>query len=485
MNSTKSYLSPIAPLSKENIVRIKEATLQILEGIGVRFHHQPSLDLLKENGAKVEKWRAFLPRDLVEKYLGLAPATFSLHGRSPHRKLIIGKGGPVFSPGYGPPFLVGLDGLRRPGTIDDYTDLLRATHASDCLDINGGILVEPQDVPLPTRHLEMVLRTLQYTDKPFLGSVNGGQAAQDTIRLAALVMGGENELHRFPYVVAIINSKSPLAFDARMLEALHVYASHGQPIIIAPFIIAGVSGPVTLWGTLAQHNAEALAGVVLAQMIRAGTPVVYGTASATGDMHTGGPATGSPETGMLIGAIAQIGHTYDIPVRSGGALTDANDSDAQSGYEKMMTLLMTVSTGVDLVVHAAGILDSYLMMSLPQFVIDLEIIRYVKKLLAGISISEDRLGIEAIRRASAHGQFLTDPHTLRYFKSEFLEPELSDRTGYEQWEKRGKLSLNERAGRKWSELLGKYQRPPLDRAIEETLQAFIAKRREGAETPIL
>lgn len=475
-DSASIWLSPIGLLSQKDLAQIKDATLQILEQVGVSFQHSSSLQLLKDNGVRIEKGRAFFPGNVVEKYLSLAPASFSLYGRSTSDELIIGDGRPLFAPGYGPPFVVGTDGLRRPGTIDDYTDLLRAGHASGCLDINGGILVEPQDVPLPTRHLEMLLRTLLYTDTPFLGSVNGERAAEDTIRLAALVRGGEEKLRRFPYAIGLINSKSPLAFDERMLAALHVYASHGQPVIIAPFIIAGVSGPVTLLGTLAQHNAEALAGLVLAQMIREGTPVIYGAATASGDMHTGGPAIGSPETSMLISAITQIGRTYGIPVRSGGALTDANAPDAQAGYEKMMSLLITALSGVDLVVHAAGILDSYLMMSLPQFVIDLEIIRYVKTLFEGIPSSKERLGMEAIERASRHGQFLTDPHTLTYFKSEFLEPKLTDRSGYERWLDEGQQSLKDRTMDRWSELLATYDCSPLDRGLRERIEAFIERR---------
>ncbi len=200
-----------------------------------------------------------------------------------------------------------------------------------------------------------------------------------------------------------------------MLESLHVYVSHGQPVIIAPFIISGISGPVTLFGSLVQHNAEALAGIVLCQMVSAGAPVVYGSATAVADMRSGAPAIGAPETALLIRALTQLGHSYDVPVRAGGELTESNASDVQAGYEKMMTLLFSYWSGVDLVLHSVGILNSYMMMSLVQFVLDLEMLADVKRLMAGMSLCEDELALAAIRRAGINGEFLTDLQTLACF----------------------------------------------------------------------
>jgi trimethylamine--corrinoid protein Co-methyltransferase len=324
----------------------------------------------------------------------------------------------------------------------------------------------------------MLFHTLELTDKPFLGSVNSRIAADDTMQLASLVRGGDDELRRFPYTIGLINSKSPLAYDARMLESLHVYVSHGQPVIIAPFIISGVSGPVTLLGTLVQHNAEALAGIVLAQMLNPGAPVVYGSATAVADMRSGAPAIGAPETALLIAAIAQLGQSYNVPVRSGGALSDANTSDIQAGYEKMMSLLFSVWSGVDLILHSAGILDSYMMMSIIQFILDLEMLDYIKRLMAGMNLCEDELGLAAIRRAGISGEFLTDPHTLACFKKELLDPRLSDRTGYEHWLSEGRLSINQRAASRWEELIAKHATPPLEPDVEQQVKAFIAKRKE-------
>jgi|AntAceMinimDraft_17_1070374.scaffolds.fasta_scaffold22633_2 trimethylamine--corrinoid protein Co-methyltransferase len=472
------YFMPAGQLTLEQLKGVHEATLEVLEEVGVRFHYQPSLEVLKQNGVKLKGERAFFPREVVKRYLNLAPSTFSLYGRSKSIELKVGGGRPLLAAGYGCPFLEGLDGVRRPATINDYASLVKACEVSTSIDINGGTLVEPQDVAMPTRHLDMILRTIQLTDKPFLGSVNGRVAAQDTMQLASFVRGGEEKLRRFPYTMALINSKSPLAYDARMLESLHVYVSHGQPVIIVPFVISGVSGPVTLLGTLVQHNAEALAGIVLCQMLSAGAPVVYGSATAVADMRTGGPAIGAPETALLIGAIAQLGHSYGVPVRAGGALTDTNTSDVQAGYEKMMTLLFSAWSDVDLIVHSAGILDSYMMMSLVQFVLDLEMLTYVKRLMAGMSLCEDELALAVIRRAGTNGAFLTDPHTLACFRKELLDPRLSNRTGYERWLSKGKPSINQRAARRWEELTATHVCPPLEPDVEQQVQAFIAKRKE-------
>lgn len=477
-DSAHRYLTQAAQLNTGELEQVHEATLQVLEEVGVNFHYQPSLQLLEKNGITIKGERAFFPRELVKRYIDLAPSTFSLYGRSESIELKVGDKRPLLAAGYGCPFLEGLDGTRRPGTINDYADLLKVCDVSSCIDINGGTLVEPQDAAMSTRHLDMISHTLQLTDKPFLGSVNGPIAANDTMQLAAFVRGGEEELRRLPYTLALINSKSPLAFDTRMLESLHVYVSHGQPVIIAPFVISGVSGPVTLLGTLIQHNAEALAGIVLCQMVNPGAPVIYGSATAVADMRSGAPAVGAPETALLIGALAQLGRTYGVPVRSGGALTDANTSDIQAGYEKMMSLLFSFWSGVDLILHSAGILDSYMMMSLVQFVVDLEMLDYVKRLTAGMSLCEDELALAAIRRAGINGEFLTDPHTMACFRRELLDPRLSDRTGYEQWLSQGKPSINQRAARRWEKLVAKHKTPPLEPDIEQQIEAFIAKRKQ-------
>jgi trimethylamine---corrinoid protein Co-methyltransferase len=472
------YSVSAGQLTSGDLEQVHEATLEVLEEIGISFHHQPSLEVLKQHGVIVKGERAFFPRQVVKHYINLAPPTFSLYGRDESVELKVGDSRPLLAAGYGCPFLEGLDGVRRPATIHDYSNLVKACHTSTSIDINGGTLVEPQDVAVSTRHLDMILRTIQLTDKPFLGSVNGRSAAHDTMQLAALVRGGEDRLHRLPYTIALVNSKSPLAYDARMLESLHVYVSHMQPVIIAPFVISGVSGPVTLLGTLVQHNAEALAGIVLCQMLSAGAPVIYGSATAVGDMRSGAPATGAPETALLTSALAQLGHSYGIPVRAGGTLTDANASDVQAGYEKMMTVLFSVWSGVDLVLHAAGILDSYMMMSLVQFTIDLEILEYVKRLRAGMSLCGDELALATIRRAGVNGEFLTDPHTLACFKKELLNPRLSDRTGYERWLSQGKPSINQRAARRWEELTATHACPPLEPDVERQAEEFVENRKE-------
>jgi trimethylamine--corrinoid protein Co-methyltransferase len=249
-------------------------------------------------------------------------------------------------------------------------------------------------------------------------------------------------------------------------------------VLISPFVMAGVTGPATLAGALAQHNAEVLAGATLVQLIRPGTPVLYGTASSNVDMRNAAPAIGSPESAVTISACAQLARRYNLPCRGGGALTDSPLPDAQSNYERMFTLLTSVLSGVNYLMHGLGVLESYLTLSYAQFVIDLELLGMVQRFVRPLEVSEDTLALDTIAEVGPGGHFLEAAHTLSHYREAHFIPNVSLRQPNDQWLAEGAKDAVERAGERCREMLESYVKPPIAPAVEGQLQDFVARRTE-------
>jgi trimethylamine--corrinoid protein Co-methyltransferase len=281
-----------------------------------------------------------------------------------------------------------------------------------------------------------------------------------------------------PVTLGLINPLSPLGYGSEMLQALMAYARAQQPVIIATLIMAGSTGPITLAGVLAVQNAELLAGIVLAQLISPGLPCLYGSTSTNIDMRTGALAIGSPELSLCLSAHAQLARFYGLPSRGGGALTDASLTDPQAGYESMFSLLTTVNSGIDFVLHAGGIVSSYLAFSYEKFVMDDEVCGMLRQYLRGIEVDSETLAYEVIANVGPGGHFLGEDHTLERCRTEFWRPKLFDRSGLEAWWDGDRSDTTTRATQRWQDLLNGHEDPPLDQMIVRQLQAYVEKHLE-------
>jgi trimethylamine--corrinoid protein Co-methyltransferase len=281
-----------------------------------------------------------------------------------------------------------------------------------------------------------------------MGSAMGEKGAKDSIRMASIVFGSEAQLAEKPRFISILGSLSPLKYDVRMLGALMEYARAGQPQLISSLSIAGATGPVTLAGNLALQNAEILAGI-------------------------GALSIGSPEMAMNTAATAQMARYYNLPSRSGGAVCDAKVPDAQAAYESMMSLLMAQVSGINFVLHTAGILDSYNCMSYEKFIIDDEMCGMVKRMNKGFNVNDDTLGLDAIKEVGPGGHFLDKDHTFEHFRGEFYQPILSNRDDFEGWCAQGSPQSMEAANKKYKEILESYEVPELSADVDKDLLKFI------------
>jgi trimethylamine--corrinoid protein Co-methyltransferase len=463
--------------------------MRLLSEVGVDFPYPEALAVFKQHGFKTADapsgggGRVYFDEERLMAALSTVPAQFTIHARNPERSVTVGGGSPVFAPGYGAPFLVdaapsddgapsgeGVVGKRAP-TMEDYRNLVKVAHALPNQDMSGHLIVEPGDVPAGSAHLHILLAHMLHSDKAFIGSAVGKKGARQTLEMAEILFGGD--LGDRAVTISLINSLSPLGYSTEMLEALVEYAKARQPLVIAALMMAGSTGPVTLAGVLVTQTAELLAGIALTQLISPGAPVVFGSTSTNIDMKSGALAIGSPELSQLVIAHAQLARHYGLPSRSGGALSDASYPDAQAGFESMMSLLTTVNSGIDFVLHAGGILSSYLAFSYEKLVLDDEMCGMVRRLHQGITVDEGTLAYDVVANVGPGGNYLMEMHTVKRCRKEFWRPALCDRGGLEAWTQSGQRDAVDRARDRWQKLVAEHQDPPLDEATVRQLKQYV------------
>jgi trimethylamine--corrinoid protein Co-methyltransferase len=448
-----------------------------LESVGIDFLYEPAVKLLSKAGCKVDGKRVFFPPKLVDEQLTKAPSQFTLYARNPAKNVTIGGDNVVYAPCYGAPVAHNLDEGRRDSTLTDYINFVKLTHASLNQDMTGGLMVEPNDIPLERRGAEMLYAAIRYSDKPFMGGALGAEAANETIAAASIVFGSKEDMANKPPFISILGSRSPLTYDDRMLSAMMTYARAGLPQLISALSIAGATGPVTMEGALVVQIAETLAGITLVQLVHEGAPVVIGGQSTIAAMRYGTLSIGAPEMAINTAATAQLARFYNLPSRSGGALTDSKICDSQAGSESMMGQLMATLSGVNFVLHSAGILETYMVASYEKFILDDDICGKCKHIKKGENITEDRLAVDLISEVGPDGEYLTHEHTFRNFRSEFYQPIIEERGNFGSWQKSGARSIEKRANAKWKEILENYTEPELPGDVERDLRKFVDKKK--------
>lgn len=453
----------------EDLRQIHEASMQVLETTGMKFHHPEVIDLLQQKGIKVCDQTAFFTREQISQWVGKAPSSFTLYARNPQYDMVVGGDKVECCPGSGSPAISDSDGLKRPATINDYVKFLKLYQQSDLYKVNGGFLVQPGDLSGKNDIAVMLYAALMYSDKGIITGTGTAEEVQVLMDMLGIVFGKEELLQR-PRAITIVNTNTPLQFDKNMLETMMVFIKYSQPVIIAACSMAGTTAPVTLAGTIALTNAEVLAGIAVAQMLQEGTPVVYGSQTTTSDMKTGCIAIGSPEGALCYEYAARLAKAYGLPCRGGGTLTDAKSLSAQAGYEAMLTQLVTHRAGTNLLFQSSGIMDGYASMSYEKFIVDLEIIKMVKRYLAGVKVNPDTLAVDVINSVGIAGQFLTADHTMRHCRKEPFIPEISLR-GTVQGDPSDKLL--EKIRNKMNKMLETYQKPDISQEIQNKLVNYL------------
>jgi trimethylamine--corrinoid protein Co-methyltransferase len=463
-------------LSEDAMAILDRGWRRIVSEIGVEFILPEAVEVFAAAGQKTQDATVWLDPEFVMEQVAKAPREFDLQARNPERSLRVGGQGMAFGSVYGPPFVREGD-VRRDATMADFQNFCRLSQTFPQLDSAGGTICEPNDVPLDSRHLDMVLALQTLTDKPYMGSVTSGPNAADTIAMTEILFGGREAIERTPAVISLINVNSPLRYDDRMLAAMFEYVRAGQPVVITPFLLMGAMSPVAVPATLVQQLAEGLAGIALAQLLRPGCPVIFGSFLSNTDMQSGSPSFGTPESAIGLFCTGQIARHFGLPFRSGGGLTASQTVDAQAAYEAMMTMVPTFLAGANWVMHSAGWLESGLVSCYEKFVVDIEILRMLQEEFTPLEVDEASLAFDAHLEVGAGGHFLGAAHTLERFRECFYRPLLSSTENFERWNRLGARDATERAGEIWRATLDEYEQPPLDDGIRAELDAYVTRRR--------
>lgn len=454
------------PFSDDQIAAIHSEALRVLQELGIRVLLPEGRDYFKQAGASVddETGMVYIGKEIVEAALETAPKSFTLRGApSADRDLPFGGRSLVFGPGAGCPNASDLARGRRPGTLRDFIELTKLTQSFDVMGLNVPI-VEPQDVPLRNRHYATLRAQLQLSDKPpFIFARGRAQVEQgfEAIRLARGLSQQEFESH--VWATTVINSNSPRQLDIPMTQGIIDYARYKQVTIMTPFCLSGAMAPITIPGALLLSHAEALAGITLAQIVRAGAPVVYGAFSSNVHMKSGAPVFGTPEHIKTNFGAGQLARYVNLPWRSGGG-TAAPWPDVQADYETQMSVWGSVLAGANLIYHAAGWLEGGLTLSYEKFITDLELLQTLAELANPIPFNDDELGFDAIAAVPPGGHFFATEHTMQRFATQFYEPKVSDWSNFGQWQENGAVEATQRALGIWQQTLDGFQEPKLDEA---------------------
>ncbi|MDE2789841.1 MAG: trimethylamine methyltransferase family protein [Paracoccaceae bacterium] len=461
---------------------IEEDADRILDEIGMEFRGDPeTLDIFRQAGARVEGERVRFDPGWCRDRIRTAPSTFVQHARNPDRSVRIGGDAQVFCPSFGPPFVHDMQNGRRYATIDDFRNLTRIHHQLPGVHHSGGVVCEPVDLPVPLRHLHMTHAHLTLNDKPFMGAVTASSRARDCIEMCRLAMGaGFVDANCVLY--SVVNTNAPLVLDRTMLMALKEYARAGQCTVVSPFVLGGAMSPVTVAATLAQVLAEVMASVALIQLIRPGAPCVFGTFFSPLSLLTGAPTFGTPEGTQFQMCARTLADRLGLPFHSVGALTASKVPDAQAGYESQSQLMGAVLAGVHFIIHATGCLEGLLTMGYEKTVMDADRCEAMARFAEGVDLSERARAHDAFREVAPGEHFLGSRHTLANFADAFWRSDLSDNRTFEQWSAEGGHWQHRRAGDTVKRLLRDYEPPPLDPAIRESLDDFVARRSREIES---
>jgi trimethylamine---corrinoid protein Co-methyltransferase len=461
-------------LSEDAMDVLDRGWRRIVTELGVEFMLPEAVELFRKAGQAVEGDNLVkLDPEFVLEQVAKAPREFELQARNPERTCHIGGDHMVFASVYGPPF-VREGATRRDATMADFENFVRLSQAFPELDSPGGTIVEPNDRPLDSRHLDMVYALQTLSDKPYMGSVISGPNALDTIAMGEILFGG---LPSSPVSISLINCNSPLRWDDRMLSAMVEYNRANQAVVMTPFLLMGAMSPVSIPATLVQQIAEALSGIALTQLVQPGCPVVFGSFLSNTDMQSGSPSFGTPESAIGLLCTGQIARRFGLPFRSGGGLTASQSADAQGAYEALMTLLPTFLAGTNFVMHSAGWLEGGLVSSYEKFIVDIELLRMLRHEFTPLEIDEASLAFDAHQEVGQGGHFLGAAHTLERFRECFYRPLLSSTENFERWTRNGGKDAAERAGEIWRRTLEEYEPPPIDEAVRSELEAFVVRRR--------
>lgn len=476
---------PTEPLDAEGVQRVHRGAMRILQEIGIEMLNPEACTILKQAGCIVNGTNVRFGEDFVMQMVARAPRSFTITPRNPERQITLGGKSMVFVNVSSPPNAWDLERGKRAGDFATFREFMKLTQYFNCIHIAGGYPVEPVDIHASVRHLDCLYEKLTLTDKVCHAYSLGAERVEDVMEMVRLAGGlSHSEFDAQPRMYTNINSVSPLKHDYPMLDGAMRLAKRGQPVVVTPFTLAGAMAPVTMSGAVALSIAEALSAIALLQYIAPGCPVAIGTFTSNVDMKSGAPAFGTPEYIRATQMTGQLVRHYGVPMRSSGVCA-GNVPDAQAMWETCNSLWAAVTSGTNMVYHAAGWLEGGLIASPEKFVMDCEVLQMIQRYFeqATWATEPEDIAFDAIREVGAGGHYFGCQHTQDRYQTAFYAPFVSDWRNYEAWQADGSVWTTERAHRLYKAILAEFEPPPMDHAAHEALTRFVARRRQEGGAP--
>ncbi len=462
-------------MSEDQVARIDNASMDILENVGVQFRDPVAIADWKRAGAGIKGEMVFLDRDMVRELIASIPETFTYLARNPANNVEVGGRRAIFVPMTGAPYLRDLEDVRRNPTLEDLAMFHKLSHMLPALHSTAHHIVEPFDHPISQRHLRITYSSMKYSDKTFMGMTTSPKNAEDVMEMCAILFG-EDVLENHAVTTGNCNGNSPLVWDETMLGAMRAFSRRMQPVLCSPFVLGGANTPANVPAAVAQLNAEALSALAYTQVVRKGAPAIYGHYLSTVSMKSGAPMAGTPEISLMNFMIGQMARRYRVPWRTSNTLGGAKTLDAQAGYESATTLSAAIHAGANYIWHSAGWNEAGMHCSAAKFVVDAEQCAMAYRMAEGLQWGDFDRAVAAVSDVGPGGHFLDHPHTQETFQDAFFLPELFDNNSIEQWTAEGCVETTGRALAFAKSLLADYEEPKLDEARDEALRDFIARR---------
>jgi trimethylamine--corrinoid protein Co-methyltransferase len=491
-------------LSAEQMRIVHEKAIQLLAEKGIVFEADDCVEIFRRGGARVEGNTVFISEKLVEQSLATTPKSFVLEAPNPAHNVTIGEG-LLIHPAGGEVFILDHAGSRRAPTMADFADLQKVYQACSNIDIAGYQPISPQDVSERSKGLRCVLESLRASDKPILSpmELETVEKKLEVLRLFDIAFGGNGAgigdnagsgitsgsgagagpgsfgpgpgsyLAEHYVTWHIVCPNSPFFYSQFACDGIRIFAEYNQPVCVVSAPMSGITAPIFLLSTLVLTIAEGLAGLVLAQLIRPGVPVVLSSSLTYGYMRTATWECASPDTSLMLAASTQmIREFYGLPARSQTGVTSSKTIDYQAGIESMQSFLYCALAGTNLTSQTVGSLANLLTISLEKTVLDDEMIGRVRHLLEGIPFNDEQLGMDDLLSAEPASSFLEADSTLEHFR-DFWAPSVSDWRGIDEWEAADSPDIREAAHKRVEEILAAAPPTLLDPTIDADLERYI------------
>jgi trimethylamine--corrinoid protein Co-methyltransferase len=469
------------PLKHEDLLRIHEASLTVLEKTGIEVMPSESRELFKQGGAIVDETenRVFIPRKMVEKAITLAPSTVTLPGRNPDYDIVLG--GTRVHLGTGGAAVKVLDLETQYVRETTLADVAKIGHLVDALDNIHFYLraCVARDIPIEHLDINTYYAAATNTTKHVTTNAYSVETFRELVAAASIISGGNDKLRERPiFSITACWTVSPLRYAPETVEILTEVIRQDIPVFLSSAPQSGATSPAALAGSLVQINAEELSGVVYTQLVKPGAPMIMGYVPSVADLRTGNFVGGAAEFGLMNAAAAQLGQFYNLPVYNSSGLSDSKIPDVQAGYEKGITGLAAALAGANYIHHSAGFLESMLTVAYEQYVIDDDINGTIMRAVRGIEVTDETLSVDLIDQVCrGEGHYLGTGQSLSLMNSEYYYPHTGDRQRREDWELDGALDMRERARRKAKHILDHHQpdriSPDADTMIRDQFEILL------------